>query len=533
MKTRVRIVGALLLLLLPSLARYQMFYQGVYAPASAPQAPEYAEIDWALPDITTPEAFFAVDGAGKVVVLDAVHRNLFELDDVQVLLDLFNAAGAQVMVLDNAFMPLEMVLKYTDAYITIAPTSKFHAGEVALLERFVTRGGRLLVITDPTRNGMEAESLLDFELGPPDADVRAANSLLQPFGMAFAADYVYNILDNEGNYRNVKFSEFAASPITRGLAEVVFYAAHSVHALSGTPLLWGGDRVFSSRTDTSGQLAPVALSAEGNVLAVGDLTFLTAPYYQVSDNGLFIAHLAEFLLQGTRAYTLDNYPYLFQQPVTVLPLIPDFTLTADMLEKFVTLQATLNALGIVAQLGTEPLPDTDLLILATYDFGAEALPYLEPFGFEAVVVEADEDPMANDTLPLSDTLVLTPTYGIAWWDEPEPAPPPTPEPVFIPGVGNLSRTATGVLIYAHTEERATLILLADSTPALGRLMLTLRDGDLAACVTQPQMALCRIPAGDDAEEMNDEAFDGGLEEPTYPGLLAPPAPFPPDEEPEG
>lgn len=320
MKTWIRLIGALLLLVVPSVMRHGAFYQGTYTPVSAPEPPDYAAMDFALPALATPEVAFAVDGAGKVVVLDNVHGNQFELDEVQVLLDLFNAAGSQVLTVDNAYMPLAPVLKYADVYITIAPTLPFDAGDVTLLARFVDRGGRLLVITDPTRNGYEA-SLFDLEDAPLDADVRAANPLLQPFGMAFASDYVYNIVENEANYRNVKFSDFSDSPLTRGLSDVVLYAAHSVNALSGTPLLWGGEAVFSSRTDAGGRLAPAALSANGQVLALGDVTFMTAPYHQVADNGLFIARIAEFLLDGERTYTLDDYPYLFQQPVIILPLI--------------------------------------------------------------------------------------------------------------------------------------------------------------------------------------------------------------------
>ena len=154
------------------------------------------------------------------------------------------------------------------------------------------------MIADPTR-GSRFDS------------VTFANSLVIPFDLTFSDDYLYNLIEYEGNYRNVLFRKFAADPLTQGLGTVALYATHSVGTTTGTPLVQGDENTLSSRTDTGGHLAALALSANQQVLALGDLTFLTPPYYQVADNAVLINRLAQFLLGGQRTPTLADFPFVF------------------------------------------------------------------------------------------------------------------------------------------------------------------------------------------------------------------------------
>ncbi len=45
--------------------------------------------------------------------------------------------------------------------------------------------------------------------------VDVANLLLEPYDAAFVDDYLYDMTTNEGNYRNVIFSEFSGHELNR------------------------------------------------------------------------------------------------------------------------------------------------------------------------------------------------------------------------------------------------------------------------------------------------------------------------------
>ena len=78
----------------------------------------------------------------------------------------------------------------------------------------VDRGGRLLILTDPTRSAVTYD-YYGYGSATVMADVIAANSLLAPYDIAFVDDYLYNMSAYEGNYRNVFFTDFSANPLTK------------------------------------------------------------------------------------------------------------------------------------------------------------------------------------------------------------------------------------------------------------------------------------------------------------------------------
>jgi hypothetical protein len=65
-------------------------------------------------------------------------------------------------------------------------------------------------------------------------------------------------------------------------------------------------------------LIVAAEAGAGRVLALGDLTFMTAPYHTVYDNGLLISHVADFLVGGQRSYDLQDFPLLFGSTVALV-----------------------------------------------------------------------------------------------------------------------------------------------------------------------------------------------------------------------
>jgi hypothetical protein len=134
----------------------------------------------------------------------------------------------------------------------------------------------------------------------------------RPFGLSFEDDYLYNVVRHEGNYQNILLRTFAEGPLTAGLSEVAFYATHSIHTAGGGLILADAD-THSSTDELGRNLAVAAVDPTGQVLLLGDLTFMTSPYAGVLDNGRLVANVADFLAAAERRYGIADFPYFFRR----------------------------------------------------------------------------------------------------------------------------------------------------------------------------------------------------------------------------
>jgi hypothetical protein len=444
---------ALALLILPSVARGWWLYGSRYTRPSPVALPEYSGVTVSLPPLATPQAPEpAAEMSGKIVLMDLAHENLYNVSELEALTQALMGLGARLQTLEDSHL-LGQSLKRADAYVTVAPATTFTPDEVSQVQRFVEQGGRVLVLADPTRSSYLSDGLA----GP--------NSLLAPFDLSFADDYLYNLVENEGNYRNVLLKKFADSPLTAGLTTTAFYATRSVNTSSGTPLILADEQTLSSRTDASGNLAAAALSANGQVLALGDLTFITAPYYQVADNSRLIAHIAEFLTGGERRYDLADAPFVFTRPVVILPT-EGVTLTAGLVKSLGQLQMALKSADVPSSIADDPVAGSDLIVLGSYTPGRDLLRYLLPFAAE--LKTAPESKAAEGKS----------------------------NSIFVPGVGNVDKAGTGLMLFSRTDERATLVLLASDPDSLSDLVSVLAAGGQPNCVFQEQGALCNLVQSD-------------------------------------
>jgi hypothetical protein len=311
MRKILRLFIALSLIAIPILGRYLWFNQGSYTRAAPVAVPDYASIKAPAPVLSTPAVVSqVVRDVAPLVVIDYYHANAFSLDEIEPFTSVLTKLGARVEINDGGYI-LSDELKAASALIIISPVYAFNLYEINDIRRFVERGGKLLVISDPTRN-------LGYDYNYNYIHTTAyANALLAPYGMAFADDYVYNVLKNEGNFRNVILTGFGEHPVNAGLKQVVFYSAQSL-ALAPQKVIMGDANVFSSLTDQGGSLAVMAAGADGRVIALGDMTFMTLPYIQVMDNQKLVENLAAYLVEGTRQHDLADAPYLFSRPVGVL-----------------------------------------------------------------------------------------------------------------------------------------------------------------------------------------------------------------------
>lgn len=476
----------------PLAIRTLWFYQGGYTRSEAVPIPDYAALRQPSPPLGPDvSAGGPLPAADQVVLLDWAHQNRFDITEFDVLGAALGVRGARYEAVtagyDFSALPLEERLKYASAYLVAAPTQEFTTSEVQAVTRFVERGGRLLVISDPTR-GSGFFDIFGYYSGPAFGDVAAANALLAPHDLAFSEDYLYNLRRNEGNFRNVFLVDFADLPITEGLGEVALYGARSVRTLSGAPVLVGDGYTYSSRTDRGGDLAAAALSPRGGSLALGDLTFLTPPYHEVADNGRFIQNLADFLLGGERLRDLEDFPYLFTQDVEIVES-EALPLSADHLLALAAAQDALGTLGQQVRISEAPGEGLDHLEFALFDSAEDVKESLQALG---VVLPGDS----------GDGKLTVPGF-----------------PAFDP-------TGVGLLLVSHNAAGTTLLLLAETDSDLQSTFDLVTRRDLSPCFVLGAAAICQVGAADFGFE---PGFD--FPEPDFTDLgtafpLPAPTPFP-------
>jgi hypothetical protein len=442
-----RIISAVALLLLPIAMRlaWTSVFPFTYQPSVTTPNFEQATIP-EPPTASAPLAGIESGlASGQVVLIDYAHENQFYVNEIEPFTRALTSRGA-ITEIYMGQESLEHHLKYASAYVIISPLGLFSPQEIRSIERFVADGGRLLVFTDPTRG------IAFFEFSFPDID--SANLLLSSTGIAFSGDYLYNLTENEGNFRNVKFSDFGEHPLTEDLGMVVLYGAHSVSAGNGTALLKASDKTVSSLTDQGGDLAGMALSADGSVLASGDFTFMTTPFFTVADNALLVERVAEFALGSQRQPSLANFPYLFKGDVTLVPL-GTTRLTSELLYSISALQSVFRLGNINLSIGAEPGQANNLLI-GTYEEDEVILALLEKYE-----IEIDD----------------------------------SREFVIIPGIGKIGLMGTGAMLLEPGPNGNTLILLADTSENLDALLVMFSQGDLFGCVIQGNMGVCSLGSG--------------------------------------
>ena len=195
-------------------------------------------------------------------------------------------------------------LRYAQALILPLPRVEYTDEEIAEIKSFVQKGGRVLIIGDPTRTVV----------------VEALNSIAGSFGIIYANDYLYSLENNDNNYRNVAYTNFKESPLTQGLdkdSKVIFYGGGSINA-PGHEIILGDETTHSSVSEGGRIMAAAALAADDKVLALGDLTFLGEPYSAAESNGTLINNMADFLTEGKRDFELKDFPFFLNSEVDVV-----------------------------------------------------------------------------------------------------------------------------------------------------------------------------------------------------------------------
>lgn len=489
----------LVLLAAPSGFRYLQFYSVGGADRAAPPVYEPAQIA-AVP---TPGSNLYMDEPTKgqgFVLLDQAHRNQFSLDDLTYLNGRLAARGYQFMPYTGGDLAAQ--LRSVSAFITIAPLQNFSETERQALRRFVERGGHLLLVGDPTRFEVILDDsdpfFFDFQI---DTNKIPLNTLAGEFDLVFNGDYLYNTLENEGNFRNIilRPAGFAASPLLEGVEQLVFYSAHSLQVgPTAVSLLTADDNTWSSTTGRAGGLVLSATAAGGRVLALGDIHLLTEPYYTVYDNSRFISQIADFLTQpAERAATLADFPFFYRQPVNLV-YTGSPELSAGAFSQISALQTAFDQVDLSLKLAAAPQPDHDLLYLGLYNQAGEVADILASLGITLTI----EPPIFT----AAELAGATPEEADEA-EEGEEEEEETAVRLIQSSLGDVQMSGTALLAWVEENGRRSVILLAASQDGLANsvdrlLALTPRSTAelLDGCLLQEPIALCPTGIADEAVE---------------------------------
>ncbi len=447
--------------------RWLWFHRGSYR---APAIPTIDPAAIALPDVAYASATDEpAQGDGRVV-LDFSHANNVAVTDLTPLAVRLAARGVEVVLYDDGYDELAPLLQSVSAFLILAPTTEYAPEECALLQAFVEDGGRLLLAADPTHTATEEDedaSELEAALFPESA-IPAINSIARRFGVVYFDDYLYNLETNAGNYRNVRLTEFDAEhALTRDLESVVFFAAHSLRS-DGRALVSGDAVTRSSVRTGETDLAAVTLSANDNVLALGDLTFLTAPYHTQADNDRFLNHIADWLAVDNRQREdFEDFPYVFKQPVDLVQLGGEW-LDPRLIVRTGELQAVFEAAGLTLELRAEADPGHDALLLGVFDGLTTTHPLLTEAGITVTLAPVDEKAGGNESKESEKSLTVTQTI--------------TQNTLEIETLGTLHLDGTSLLVMEYQTGRRTLLVLAEDSESVAAALTRLVRRNFTGCV---------------------------------------------------
>lgn len=402
------VVLGLVLLALPTLVRDWGFQynERSYTPPDVPELNLAATpAPTATPQAVTDAQFTTDEGLRRgPVVVDFAHFGFLNPANLQPLADALADRGlglrywvskVDTMALESSAQfpdqseDLASQLKDASALVVVSPFFMWTPQEIAVTERFVADGGRLLLISDPDING-------DFP--------SLVNILAEPFGVVFNDDYLYDTAKNDGNY-TFFFNESAPAVEgeTTGNAEaladaaIAFYGGRSIGGAVVAQLRSAPTTLSSLRTGQSGFIT-VAIGGvagrgtAGRVLALSDFDVLSEVYRVRHDNQRMVEFVADFLSADQRNNTMADFPEYLGKAVA-LSYGAGLSIDANLLLQGAQLQQRLENTGrTLALINGHALnkPDEagrDLIYLTDYTTAFSETTLLTDLGIQ-VITEA-------------------------------------------------------------------------------------------------------------------------------------------------
>ena len=445
----IKIAVVLIGILVVFLGRGFFYYNGFYqAPPS--EMPSYEQI--VAPAAPSTEFSDVYEEEKGVLIVDVSHDNNFAPWELNVLLSRVTSRGFGVKLLEKPEDPklrlenLEKKLRFADALVIISPGLSFSEEEAESIKKFVGKGGKLLLVEDPTRRHRV--------LWDPERKGVAINSISAEFGLIFEPDYLYNMKENDGNYRYVFFRKpyFEVNEITKNLEEITFYDGGSISS-PGLGIVFADENTFSSFIETKGRLSPVALSEGSKVLAISDLTFMIEPFNASFDNNRFISNIADWLTLSVRVFSFSDFPYFLEDNLKVAYA------DASLIEIGLELKNFFERVGKSPELGQ-------------YEKEAEKREIAE-VSQDTVFIGIFEDGTKVEEYLKRGNISITETE------------------IELENIGQLSQEKTSLLYLDESSDRKVLIILADAEETLKDTIALLKSGEFRKRLVTDILAICQ------------------------------------------
>ncbi|MDA1219724.1 MAG: hypothetical protein O2909_09815 [Chloroflexi bacterium] len=368
------------------LGAFFYFNRGGYNPPASPNIP--FELLTQTTSVNGPSDFVDVPRMQLrrgTLLVDAAHRNAFEQAEIVTLLSRVADRGYDVefvgefiLVNDEERIPLlEDRLRHADSFLIISPREPYQGTDIAVLERFVARGGKLLLVADPDRP-------------------HEINTVGEPFGLEFQPDYLFNQVEYDLNFRHIFVRDFQPDELTSGLNEIVLYTAGSVKS-SGVGLAFADGNTQSSVTGTASPTYPMATGESRNVLAISDLTFMIPPNNSSLDNNQLISNIADYLTDSEREFELADFPSFFKGDVNILLGQP------SLFDAGTKLKSEFSGMQVPSELSELEDIAVDTVFLGLYQDATAVDSYLEDN--RVTVGDTLSIPSASD-IPVEDTAII-------------------------------------------------------------------------------------------------------------------------------
>ena len=396
------------------------FYQGTYDPPPSVDVP-FLEIRTSAAPLRASTDSPDTQLQKGLLVVDALHNNAFNEAEIATFTSRLASRGYSVEFVGNFEVMegefrlnlLADTLRRANSFVVILPQEAYSEAETVLVERFVRKGGKLLLVSDPSR--------------PQRID-----TLAERFGLDFQPDYLYNLLEYDQNFRNIFVRDFQPDELTTGLDAITLDIVGSIRS-SGPGVAFAGPNTQSSLLGPAEGLYPIAWGDSRNVLAIANFTFMVPPNNFLLDNDRLVSNIADYVTDSERKFDLADFPYFYESgsgnSVDILLGQP------SLFNIGLRVKNGLSSYNLSSQISGVEDVSRDTVFLGLYEDALQVSQHLQVAGVRV-----------DDTLG-------------------------------IPFVPNLDLEGTSVIVLDRNQDRHVLVILADTPETLSNAVANLIVGE--------------------------------------------------------
>jgi hypothetical protein len=246
----------------------------------------------------------------KRILVDTSHSNQFSPEDFEPLTEALFEAGHTIAVSgdtttgDDQFgttAGYNATLEKYDAVIIIQPTTRFEATELAAVQNYTAKGGRVLVMGEPSQTQVGTFTSTTVSFG--------ADNLTAQYGVHMGSETIFNLDENatDNNFKSIFASPSSGGELTDGVETVSFDSAGyiSVREDSDAEVLFRADEGATTLQTRRTARYPTVVR-NGNVAFVADSSFIDRSELRDVDNEVFVSNLLNFLVEGERPDLVED-----------------------------------------------------------------------------------------------------------------------------------------------------------------------------------------------------------------------------------